>query len=86
MLVILRGSAYGDERAYNGLRLAGNLAKRDEVEVKVFCFGDAVGCAVAGQQVPNGYYRRQVESLQVGVLRVDVVIEAHHRRPRGDGG
>jgi len=56
VLVILQGPAYGDERAYNGLRLAGNLAKRDGVEVKVFCFGDAVGCAVAGQQVPNGYY------------------------------
>lgn len=56
MLVILQGPAYGDERAYNGLRLAGNLAKRDDVEVKVFCFGDAVGCAVAGQQLPNGYY------------------------------
>jgi len=56
MLVILQGPAYGDERAYNGLRLAGTLAKREGVEVKVFCFGDAVGCAVAGQQVPNGYY------------------------------
>jgi uncharacterized protein involved in oxidation of intracellular sulfur len=49
MLVILQGPACGDERAYNGLRLAGNLAKRDGVEVKVFCFGDAVGCAAAGQ-------------------------------------
>ena len=56
MLVILQGPAYGDERAYNGLRLAGNLAKREGVGVKVFCFGDAVGCAVAGQQLPNGYY------------------------------
>ena len=56
VLVILQGPAYGDERAYNGLRLAGNLAKREGVEVKVFCFGDAVGCAVAGQHVPNGYY------------------------------
>lgn len=56
VLVILQGPAYGDERAYNGLRLAGNLAKRDDAEVKVFCFGDAVGCAVAGQQLPNGYY------------------------------
>jgi len=56
MLVILQGPAYGDERAYNGLRLAGNLAKREGAEVKVFCFGDAVGCAVVGQQVPNGYY------------------------------
>lgn len=29
VLVILQGPAYGDERAYNGLRLAGSLAKRD---------------------------------------------------------
>lgn len=31
ILVILQGPAYGDERAYNGLRLVGNLAKRDDV-------------------------------------------------------
>ena len=56
ILVILQGPAYGTEASYNGLRLAGNLAKRDGVEVKIFCFGDAVGLAVAGQQLPNGYY------------------------------
>ena len=56
VLVILQGPAYGDERAYNGLRLAGNLAKRDDVAVKIFCFGDAVGCAIANQQLPDGYY------------------------------
>jgi len=56
VLVILQGPAYGTEASYNGLRLAGNLAKRDGVEVKIFCFGDAVGLAVAGQQLPNGYY------------------------------
>lgn len=32
VLVILQGPAYGDERAYNGLRLAGNIAKRDGAE------------------------------------------------------
>jgi uncharacterized protein involved in oxidation of intracellular sulfur len=56
VLVILQGPAYGDEHAYNGLRLAGNLARRDGVTVKIFCFGDAVGCAIANQQLPNGYY------------------------------
>ena len=56
VLLILQGPAYGDEHSYNGLRLAGSLAKRDGVDVKVFLIGDAVGCAVAGQQVPNGYY------------------------------
>jgi uncharacterized protein involved in oxidation of intracellular sulfur len=56
VLVILQGPAYGTEGAFNGLRLAGNLAKRDGVDVRIFCFGDAVGCAIAGQQLPNGFY------------------------------
>ncbi len=56
VLIILQGPAYGDERAYNGLRLAGSLAKRDGVIVRVFCFGDAVGCAIAGQKLPDGFY------------------------------
>ncbi len=42
--------------AYNGLRLAGSLAKRDGTEVRVFLIGDAVGCALAGQNTPEGYF------------------------------
>lgn len=53
--VILNDPPYGTERSYNGLRLAGALARREGVEVRVFLFGDAVGCAVAGQKVPDGY-------------------------------
>ena len=56
VLVILNDPAYGTERSYNGQRLAGALARRDGVEVRVFLFGDAVGCAVANQKVPDGYY------------------------------
>jgi uncharacterized protein involved in oxidation of intracellular sulfur len=56
VLVICQGPAYGDERSYNGLRLAGALAKRDGTDVKVFLIGDAVGSAIAGQKVPDGYY------------------------------
>ena len=56
VLVICNDPPYGTERSYNGLRLAGSLAKRDGVEVKVFLFGDAVGCAMANQKVPDGYY------------------------------
>jgi uncharacterized protein involved in oxidation of intracellular sulfur len=55
VLVILQGPAYGDERAFDGLRLAGTLAKRGGVTVRIFRFGDAVGCAVAGQKLPDGY-------------------------------
>ncbi len=56
MLLILNDPAYGTERSFNGLRLAGTLAKREEVELRVFLMGDAVGCAIGGQDVPDGYY------------------------------
>ena len=56
ILVILNDPPYGTERSYNGLRLAGALSKREGVEVRVFLFGDAVGCAIRDQKVPDGYY------------------------------
>ncbi len=56
VLIILNDPPYGTERSYNGLRLAGSLSRQDDVEVRVFMFGDAVGCAIANQKVPNGYY------------------------------
>lgn len=55
-LMILNEPAYGSERTYNGLRLAGTLAKREGVQVRVFLIGDAVTCAKRGQRVPAGYY------------------------------
>jgi uncharacterized protein involved in oxidation of intracellular sulfur len=55
-LIICNDPPYGTERSWNGLRLAGALAGRPDVEVRVFLLGDAVGCAVAGQKVPDGYY------------------------------
>lgn len=35
VLVILQGPPYGDEHAFNGLRPAGALAKREDVTVRV---------------------------------------------------
>ena len=55
-LLILNDAPYGTERSYNGLRLAGALAKQPGNSISVFLMGDAVACAVAGQQTPNGYY------------------------------
>ena len=55
-LFILNDPPYGTERSYNGLRLAGALAKRDGEEVRVFLLGDAATCAKRGQKTPNGYY------------------------------
>lgn len=64
VLLILNDPPYGTERSYNGLRLAGALAKREGVEVRVFLIGDAVGCAASGQQVPDGFYHlgRMIEA------------------------
>ena len=55
-LLILNDPPYGTERSYNGLRLAGTLAKRVGEEVRVFLMGDAAARAKRGQQTPNGYY------------------------------
>jgi uncharacterized protein involved in oxidation of intracellular sulfur len=55
-LFILNEPAYGNERSYNGLRLALSLAKTGKTEVRVFLMGDAVTCALAGQKTADGYY------------------------------
>jgi uncharacterized protein involved in oxidation of intracellular sulfur len=59
-LFVLNDAPYGDERAYNGLRLAGALAARDDQSVRLFLMADAVGCAKSGQKVPEGYYGVQL--------------------------
>ncbi len=56
VLVILNDPPYGTERSYNGLRLAGSLAKREAHAVRVFLMGDAAACAKAGHTVPRGWY------------------------------
>lgn len=65
VLVISNDPPYGTERTYNAFRLAGALAKRDDVAVRVFLMGDAVGAAVAEQQLPDGYYHldRMLKSI-----------------------
>ena len=55
-LVILNDPPYGTEPTYNGLRLAGALAKRAGESVRVFLMGDAAACGRTGQRVPNGHY------------------------------
>ena len=59
-LFVLNDAPYGNERAYNGLRLAGALAAREDQAVRLFLMADAVGCAKSGQKVPEGYYNVQL--------------------------
>jgi uncharacterized protein involved in oxidation of intracellular sulfur len=64
-LFILNDPPYGTERSYNGLRLAGALAKREGEEVRVFLMGDAASCAKQGQKLPPGYYNLEIMLHQV---------------------
>jgi uncharacterized protein involved in oxidation of intracellular sulfur len=60
ILIILNEPPYGNERSYNGLRLAGSMARHNDTQLEVFLIGDAVGCAKAGQKVPQGFYKVQL--------------------------
>ena len=60
VLFILNDAPYGNERAYNALRLAGALAAKADTQVRVFLMADAVGCAKAGQKIPDGFYNLQL--------------------------
>jgi uncharacterized protein involved in oxidation of intracellular sulfur len=59
-LFIINDAPYGNERAYNALRLAGALATREGQPVRLFLMADAVTCAKSGQKVPEGYYNVQI--------------------------
>jgi uncharacterized protein involved in oxidation of intracellular sulfur len=59
-LFILNTAPYGDERAYNALRLAHALHKHDpDGGITVFLMADAVTAAKAGQSTPEGYYNME---------------------------
>lgn len=65
VLFIINDGPYGNERAYNALRLALNVVKRPGVVVRVFLTGDGVQGARRGQQTPQGYYNveRMIKAL-----------------------
>ncbi|MEW5828258.1 MAG: DsrE family protein [Chloroflexota bacterium] len=64
-LFIVNDAPYGNERPFNALRLALNLVKKPEAQVRVFLTGDGVLCARKGQKTPDGYYNveRMIKSL-----------------------
>ena len=74
ILIILNEPAYGNERSYNGLRLALTLAKTEDVELQVFLMGDAVTVGRPGQKTPDGYYN--LERMLKGCAIKGVVIGA----------
>jgi uncharacterized protein involved in oxidation of intracellular sulfur len=55
-LFVINDAPYGNERPFNALRLAMNLAKREDAQVRVFLTADGVCCARKGQKTAEGYY------------------------------
>lgn len=56
LLFILNESPYGTEKTFNGLRLAINLQEEygQQVQIKLFCFSDAVLAGLVGQSPKEG--------------------------------
>ena len=71
-LIILNDTPYGNERTYNGLRLAGSLSKQENIQIKIFLMGDAVSSAKKGQKLPQGYYN--IEIMLSAIIRRGVEI------------
>jgi uncharacterized protein involved in oxidation of intracellular sulfur len=59
-LFILNDAPYGSERTYNGLRLAGAVAKQADRAVRVFLIGDGASASHRNQKVPQGFYNVEV--------------------------
>ncbi|HEY5434052.1 MAG TPA: DsrE family protein [Candidatus Limnocylindrales bacterium] len=73
-LIILNEPAYGNERTYNGLRLALSLAKSEAVELRVFLMGDSVTAAKPRQKTADGYYN--LERMLKGLAPKEVPVGA----------
>lgn len=66
-LLILNDAPYGSERTYNGLRLAGTIARQEGNAVRIFLIGDAATSAHRNQKVPQGFYN--IETMLGNVTR-----------------
>ncbi len=71
-LFILNDSPYGSQRTYSGLRLAANLTRSTENEVKIFLIGDAVTAAFEGFTPAHPYYNTQEMLRQIGKSGVHI--------------
>jgi len=67
ILIIINDAPYGSEKAYNALRIAMQLQKDfPQSEVRIFLMADSATCAIAGQNVPPGYYN--IETMLGAVI------------------
>lgn len=75
LTIIINDPAYGNERAWNALRLAlASVSESIKMEVRIFLMGDAVTIAKRGQSPPEGYYN--LESMLKDLLGKGAVVRA----------
>ena len=66
-LLVINDAPYGNEKAYNALRLAMTLQKEfPAIELRIFLMADAVFCSLPGSETPNGYYN--IERMMKSVI------------------
>ncbi len=66
-LIVINDGPYGSERPYNALRHAMEISKDPALQIRVFLVGDAVQCAVTGQDTHKGFYN--VERMMSSAVR-----------------
>ena len=85
-LFILNDSPYQSQRAVNGLRLAGSLAKQAGNTVQIFLFGDGVISGVVRINAADAGYNvqetlRVLASQKVAIKACKTCMEARGVRP-----
>ena len=69
-LFIFNNSPYGNQRSYNGLRLAVALSRK--AAIRVFLFGDGVTCALAGLAPAHADYHPQAMLQVVAATNAEI--------------
>jgi uncharacterized protein involved in oxidation of intracellular sulfur len=83
-LFIFNDSPYGDQRAYNGLRLAVSLSRK--AAIRVFLLGDGVLCAISGFAPAHADYNpqellRAIYGTEAAIAACGTCMEARGIRP-----
>lgn len=75
LTIIINTAPYGDEKAWNALRLAKSLiVGTDKMKVNIFLIGDAVTTGKKGQKPPEGYYNLEKMLRELVEQKVEVVV------------
>ena len=71
-LFIFNDAPYGNQRSYNGLRLAASLAKSAEAQLRVFLLGDGLLCGLDGLRPAHADYNPQEMLRHLGSRGVPI--------------